>query len=103
MGRKALTDEERVQAKIKARAVNELWKLKNKATYNEYQKNYYRQNREHLDAILNCCTREQIKILMIIYCYGGEIQKWVNVQGIDVSNCLPEAVHNNKIVEISMM
>jgi hypothetical protein len=49
------------------------------------------------------CTREQIKILMIIYCYGGGIQKWVNVQGIDLSKCLPEAVNNDKIIEIPMM
>jgi Family of unknown function (DUF5906) len=49
------------------------------------------------------CTREQIKILMIIYCYGGGIQKWVTVEKVDISKCLPEAVNNNKIVEIPMM
>jgi hypothetical protein len=49
------------------------------------------------------CTREDIKVLMIIYCYGGGIQKWITKHNIDITKCSPEAVLNDKIIEIPIM
>lgn len=51
MGRRAFTPEERAQAKINARIVNDLWKLNNKEKFDEYQKAYYLKNKERLDEM----------------------------------------------------
>ena len=51
MGRRPFTPEERAQAKIKARIVNDLWKQNNKEKFDEYQKSYYLKNKEHLDEM----------------------------------------------------
>ena len=51
MGRRPFTPEERVQGKINARIVNDLWKLNNKEKFDEYQKSYYLKNKEHLDEM----------------------------------------------------
>jgi phage/plasmid-associated DNA primase len=49
------------------------------------------------------CSREDIKVLMIIYCYGGGIDKWITKHNIDITKCSPDAVLNDKIREIPMM
>jgi Family of unknown function (DUF5906) len=49
------------------------------------------------------CSREDIKVLMIIYCYGGGIQRWITKHNIDITKCSPEAILNDKIIEIPMM
>ena len=51
MGRRPFTPEERAQAKVNARIVNDLWKLNNKKKFDEYQKSYYLKNKEHLDEM----------------------------------------------------
>ena len=49
------------------------------------------------------CSREDIKVLMIIYCYGGGIQKWITKHNIDITKCSPEGILDGNIIEIPMM
>ena len=49
------------------------------------------------------CSREDIKVLMIKYCYGGGIDRWITKHNIDTTKCSPEGILNDKIIEIPMM
>lgn len=51
MGRRPYTPEEKELAKIKARVLNDLWKVNNKERFDEYHKSYYLQNKEHMHEI----------------------------------------------------
>ena len=71
-----------------------------------YELNKYVKNRdEYFTAGMNAygCSREDIKVLFIIYCYGGGIKKWIHNREIDITKCSTEAVYNDTIIEIPIM
>ena len=71
-----------------------------------YELNKYVKNRDdYFTAGMDAygCSREDIKVLFIIYCYGGGIKKWIHNREIDITKCSPEAVYNGSIIEIPIM